>query len=264
MDQPQPHSPGLALITGGSSGIGLALARCFARDGHPLTIVARDQARLAAAAAELREAGAPEVHTWSLDLARAHAGTDLHARAAALPLPVEHLVLNAGTGAWGDFVGQTDLALELESIQVNVASVVEAAKRFLPDMVGRRRGRVLITSSIVALGPSPRLAVYSGTKAFLYTFAEAVREEIADSGVTITALMPDLTDTRFFERAHVDPNSLTAREPKADPATVARAGYEAMMKGRDHVIAPAIPGRLKTAAATLLPVRLVTKLARAD
>jgi short-subunit dehydrogenase len=131
-------------------------------------------------------------------------------------------------------------------------------------MVERGSGRVLITSSIVAYGPSPRLAVYSGTKAFLHAFAEAIREEIAGSGVTVTALMPDLTQTNFFERAHVDPDSLSAREPKADPATVARLGYQAMLKGEDHVVAPRFPTRIKAAVANLLPDRLLTKITRAD
>jgi short-subunit dehydrogenase len=259
-DTPQPA--GLALVTGASSGIGLELARCFAKDRHPLIAVARDPAKLERAAAELRDAGAPSVEAWAIDLEEAGAATRMHARVAERGLVVDHLVLNAGTGAWGNFVGETDWALEHAAIQVNCISTVEAAKRFLPDMVARGRGRLLITSSVVALGPSPRLAVYSATKAFLHNFAEAVREEVAPSGVTVTSLMPDLTESDFFERAKVDPNSLTAREPKADPATVARAGYQAMMKGEDHVISP-WTGKIKAAAATLLPDKLVTKFAKA-
>jgi short-subunit dehydrogenase len=255
---------GLALVTGGSSGIGLELARCFAQDGHRLIIVAQDRDKLDRAAAELHAAGAPQVDAWSIDLGAPDGGAKLfHETETFAGLP-DFLCLNAGTGAWGDFVGQSDLYLELQSIAVNVTSVVQSAKLFLPEMVARGSGRVLITSSVVALGPSPRLAVYSGTKAFLRNFAEAVREEVADSGVTITALMPDLTQSGFFERAHVDPDSLTAREPKADPATVARAGYEAMLKGKDHVVTPGLPGKVKAAAARLLPDALVAKFARAD
>ncbi|UZK67445.1 SDR family NAD(P)-dependent oxidoreductase [Sphingomonas sp. M1-B02] len=255
---------GLALVTGGSSGIGLELARCLARDGHGLILVAQDVAKLERAATELYASGAPKVETWSIDLSRSEGAPAMFEQVRQRATLPDFLLLNAGTGAWGDFVGQTDLALELESIQVNIVSVVQAAKLFLPEMVKRGSGRVLITSSVTALGPSPRLAVYSGTKAFLHTFAEAVREEIADSGVTITSLMPDLTESGFFERAHVDPDSLTAREPKADPATVAKAGYEAMLKGKDHVVAPSFPGKLKAAAASILPTALVTKIARAD
>lgn len=254
---------GLALVTGGSSGIGLELARCFAQDGHRLIIVAQDRDKLDRAAEELRAAGAPQVHAWSIDLGAPDGGAKLFHETETFGIP-DFLCLNAGTGAWGDFVGQSDLHLELQSIAVNITSVVQSAKLFLPEMVARGSGRVLITSSVVALGPSPRLAVYSGTKAFLRNFAEAVREEVADSGVTITALMPDLTRSGFFERAHVDPDSLTAREPKADPATVARAGYEAMLEGKDHVVTPAFTGKVKAAAARLLPDALVAKFARAD
>ena len=255
---------GLALVTGGSSGIGLELARCFAQDGHRLIIVAQDPAKLESVAAELRAAGSPEVLAWSIDLSRLEGAPAMFEKVRQLAVLPDFLLLNAGTGAWGDFVGQTDLSLELESIHVNNISVVQAAKLFLPEMTKRGSGRVLITSSVTAYGPSPRLAVYSATKAFLHTFAEAVREEIAASGVTITSLLPDLTESDFFERAHVDPDSITAREPKADPATVAKAGYEAMLKGKDHVVAPSIPGKLKALAANLLPTALITKIARAD
>lgn len=253
--------PPLALVTGGSSGIGLELARCAAADGCRLILVARDPARLEQAAASLRTAGAASVECWSLDLAAPRAGVTLFDRcrdAGAIP---DYLMLNAGTGALGDFVGETDLALEREAIAVNIASVVDAAKHFLPAMAARGSGRLLITSSIVAFGPSPRLAVYSGTKAFLYAFAEALRDEVARHGITVTALMPDLTETRFFVRAHAE-DSRTAHEPKASPRTVAHDGYAAMLRGADHVVTP-ITARLKTAAAALLPPRLAARLARA-
>jgi uncharacterized protein len=256
------HLPGTALITGGSSGIGLELARCFARDGHRLFIVADDVAKLESAVAQLRAEGA-SVEPLALDLRREDAAPAMFEEMRKRALVPDYLVLNAGTGAWGNFVGETDLVLELDSIRVNIASVVQAAKLFLPPMVARGSGRVLITSSLVATGPSPRLAVYAGTKAFLHSFAEAVREEIAASGVTITSLMPDLTQSDFFERAHVDPDSITAREPKADPATVAQAGYHAMMAGKDHVVTPLF-SKFKAAVATVLPDALVTKIARAD
>lgn len=257
------HDTSWALVTGGSSGIGLEIARCFARDGHPLIVVAHDRARLEDAAAQLRADGAPQVEPWSIDLSKPEGAPTMFAEVRKRGLLPDHLVLNAGTGAWGNFVGETDLALELESIQVNIVSTVHAAKLFLPEMVARGSGRVLVTSSLVAAGAAPRLAVYSGTKAFLHHFAEAVREEILGSGVTITTLMPDLTESRFFERAHVDPGSVTAQQPKADPAQVARAGYDAMLAGKQHVVAPFL-SRFKAVAAKLLPEELVTKITRAE
>jgi short-subunit dehydrogenase len=118
VQSPGPQGSGLALVTGGSSGIGLELARCFAQDGHRLVIVAQDRDRLDRAADELRAAGAPQVDAWSIDLGAPDGGARLFhevERFAGLP---DYLCLNAGTGAWGDFVGQSDLYLELQSIQV--------------------------------------------------------------------------------------------------------------------------------------------------
>ena len=261
-DFPTP-APKTALVTGGSSGIGLELARCFAKAHQRVIIVGKDEAKLARAADDLRGSGAHEVIAWSIDLAGDDGGARLFARAEEQGEAIDHLVLNAGTGAWGKFIGETDWALELAGIQVNNISVVQAAKLFIPAMVRRGQGRVLITSSVVALGPSAKLAVYSATKAFLYTFAEALREELIGTGVSVTALMPDLTQSNFFERAGVDPQSITAKEPKADPAHVAEIGYEAMMKGRDHVVAPHLSAA-KMAAASLLPTWLTTKFARAE
>jgi len=261
-DFPTP-APKTALVTGGSSGIGLELARCFAKAHQRVIIVGKDEAKLARAADDLRGSGAHEVIAWSIDLAGDDGGARLFARAEEQGEAIDHLVLNAGTGAWGKFIGETDWALELAGIQVNNISVVQAAKLFIPAMVRRGQGRVLITSSVVALGPSAKLAVYSATKAFLYTFAEALREELIGTGVSVTALMPDLTQSDFFERAGVDPQSITAKEPKADPAHVAEIGYEAMMKGRDHVVAPHLSAA-KMAAASLLPTWLTTKFARAE
>lgn len=256
-------NPQTALVTGGSSGIGLELARCFAKAHRRVIIVGKDEAKLARAADDLRGSGAHEVIAWSIDLAGEDGGARLFAKAQEHGEAIDYLALNAGSGAWGKFIGETDWKLELEGIQVNNISVVQAAKLFIPAMVQRGQGRVLITSSVVALGPSAKLAVYSATKAFLYTFAEALREELLDTGVSVTALMPDLTQSDFFERAGVDPDSITAKEPKADPAHVAEIGYDAMMKGRDHVVAPHLSAA-KMAAASVLPTWLTTKFARAE
>jgi short-subunit dehydrogenase len=253
---------GVALITGASSGIGLELAQCFARDHHTIIIAGQDEKKLGKAAEKLRGIGCPEVETLTVDLAESDGAPKLYEQVQKLGLDLDYLVLNAGVGVWGDFVRETDLYAELRMIQLNIVSTVQAAKLFLPRMVERGSGRMLVTSSLSAIGPAPKLGIYSATKAFLYTFAEAVRNEIADTGVTVTALLPDITDTDFFERAGAQ-DSQTIEAKKGDPAVVAQAGYAALMKGSDHVVTP-IPSKIKAAVANVLPEKLVAHLARAD
>jgi short-subunit dehydrogenase len=252
----------VVLVTGGSSGIGLELALCFARDGHPLVIAAQDAEKLDKAAEKLRGAGAPRVETIEVDLSNPAGGPKLFEQVDKLDVDIGTLVLNAGVGVWGDFARETDLYRELRMIQLNVISTVQAAKLFLPGMIERGAGRVLITSSLSAVGTAPKLTVYSATKAFLHAFAEGLRDELADTGVTVTSLMPDITETDFFRRAGAE-ESDTIDARKADPAAVAQAGYAALLRGADHVVAPGM-SKLKAAVAHVLPERLVTHLARAE
>jgi uncharacterized protein len=253
---------GTALITGASSGIGLELAKCFARDGHSLILVAKDPEKLKRACHEIQAAGARSVETLVIDLERPDGAPRLWEEMHKRVLIPDYLVLNAGVGVWGDFVRETDLAEELKMIQLNVTSPMHTAKLFLRHMVERGSGRVLITSSLSAIGPAPKLAVYSGTKAFLYGFAEAIRNELQDTEITVTALLPDITETDFFRRAGAG-ESQTAEGKKADPSVVAEAGYQAMMKGTDHVVTPTA-SKIKGAIANVLPERLVATMARAD
>jgi short-subunit dehydrogenase len=255
--QPEP-----ALVTGASSGIGYELAQCFARDGHPLIVAADDDQGLSRAAEALRMAGSPQVEVVPVDLSTPEGAPQLFEQVQQLQIEPGFLVLNAGVGVHGDFLRETDLYAELRMIQLNVTSVVHAAKLFGRSMIGKGEGKILITSSMAAIGPSPKLAVYSGTKAFLHAFAEALRDEIADTGVTVTALMPDATETNFFERAGAA-DSQMGQAKKADPAQVAQAGYQAMMKGKDHVVTPG-GSKIMAAVAKVLPDRLVAHQARAD
>ncbi len=251
-----------ALVTGASSGIGYELAQLFAKDGHALIIAAEDEPGLKRAAEALRMAGSPRVETIAVDLARADGAPKLYEGVSQLGLAPGFLVLNAGVGVWGDFMRETDLHEELKMIQLNVTSTVHAAKLFGREMVQRGSGKILITSSLAAIGPSPKLAVYSATKAFAYAFAETIRDELADTGVTVTALMPDATDTNFFERAGAGESQI-GQGQKADPAVVAKAGYEAMLKGTDHVVTPG-KSKILAAVAKVLPERFVAHQARAD
>ena len=175
--------------------------------------------------------------------------------------PVDAIAINAGVGVGGDFTRQTDLRDELNLIQLNVASTVHLAKRVLPDMVARGQGRVLFTSSIAALMPGTFEAVYNGSKAFVQSFAEALRNELKDTGVTITALQPGPTETNFFHRAGMDDTPM-GQAKKDDAAAVARQGYDALMKGEDRVVAASLATKAQELAAKALPDKLKAQLHR--
>jgi short-subunit dehydrogenase len=152
----------------------------------------------------------------------------------------------------GDFTRQTSLEEELNVIDVNVTSTVHLAKRVLPDMVERDAGRVLFTSSVASMMPGTYQAVYNASKSFVQSFAEALREELKDTGVSVTSLMPGPTDTNFFHRAEMDDTRVGAGS-KDDPAMVAEQGFEALMKGKEKVVAGSAKTKVQGAASKIMP-----------
>jgi len=183
-----PSTKPFAVVTGASSGIGYELAKQFAQHGFDLLVAAED-AGIAEAARAFEGLGAG-VESLQVDLATYDGVENLYAKIASSGRPVEAIALNAGVGVGGDFTRGTELRDELNLIALNVTSPVHLAKRVLKDMVARGQGRVLFTSSIAATMPAPFEAVYGASKAFLLSFAEALRNELKDTGVTVTALMP--------------------------------------------------------------------------
>jgi short-subunit dehydrogenase len=249
-DVTTPLNP-LAVVTGASSGIGLELAQQLAVNGFDIMACAEDD-ELTIAADALR-ANNVAVEAVRADLARPAGVEQLVGRVTATGRPVEALVVNAGVGVSGPFVGDSSLDEQLNVVDLNVRSSVHLAKRLLPGMAAHGRGRVLFTSSIAAVTPGPFQTVYNASKAFLLSFSEALREELKDSGVTVTALMPGPTETEFFDRADMGDTKLGASENKDDPAVVAKQGYEAMMAGKDRVVAGSFRNKAQVAAAKVLP-----------
>ena len=256
-----PASPApLAVVTGASSGIGLELARQFAANGFDLIVAAEDSA-IVTVAHELESSGA-QVEAVQVDLAVDSGVDELFERIKAAGRPVDAIALNAGMGAGGAFVGDTALADELRVIDLNVRSTVHLAKHVLPGMVERGDGRVLFTSSVAAGLPGSFHAVYNASKSFVQSFALALREELKDTGVTVTTLMPGPTETEFFERADMMDTPVGRDESKDDAAQVAEQGFEALMAGKERAVAGSLSTRLQNRGSRFLPDRLKSKMHR--
>jgi short-subunit dehydrogenase len=255
-----PTGRPFAVVTGASSGIGYELARQFAEHGYDVLIAAEDTGIDEAAMTLSRDSG-PQVQAVQVDLATYDGVEQLYAAIAATGRPVDAIALNAGRGAGGDFTRQTDLRDELNIIDLNVTSTVHLAKRVLPDMVERGEGRVLFTSSIASTMPGAFQAVYNASKAFIQSFAEAVRNELKDTGVTITSLMPGPTETNFFHRADMD-DTMVGSSKQDDPAVVAEQGFEALMKGDDQVVAGSLKNKVQAVAGKVVPDKLKAQVHR--
>jgi short-subunit dehydrogenase len=245
-----------ALITGASSGIGYELAKLFANDGFNLIIVGRDEAKLKRAAVVLEERGV-EVITITVDLFEPNAAFELYEQISTKNIQVDVLVNDAGQGVYGKFV-DTDLNKELDIIQLNISSLVTLTKLYVREMVERGSGKILNVASIAGKIPGPYQAVYHGTKAFVHSFNEAVRAEIKDTPVTITSLLPGPTDTDFFRKADMLNSKAVQEGELADPADVAKDGYEAMIAGKDMVIS-GFKNKLQVAMGNIIPDSLLAE-----
>ncbi len=240
-----------ALITGATSGIGFELAKLFARDQYNLIIVARDESTLQARAQEL-SAGGVEVIPIPCDLSDMNEAKRLCSDIQQRNLPVHVLVNDAGQGLYGLFK-DTDLERELDIVHLNICATVILTKYFLKQMVLNNEGKILNLASIASRTPGPWQSVYHGTKAFVLSFSEAIRAELKDTNITVTALMPGATNTDFFNKAEMQDSKMVQDESSlSDPATVAKDGYEALMSGEDHVIS-GFKNKLMMLAANITP-----------
>ena len=250
---------GAALVTGGTSGIGYELASLLARDGHPLALVARNEAELDRVAGELRQRHGVAVETVAADLARPEAVAAVVAELERRGIAVETLVNNAGFASYGPFA-ESDLDRELAMIGVNVAALTHLTRRFLPGMLARGQGRILNVASTAAFQPGPLMAVYYASKAYVLSFSEALAEELRGSGVTVTALCPGPTATGFQERASLEESRLF-QGTLMDARTVAAVGYAGLKAGK-RVVIPGARNWLLAEAVRFAPRRAVTGMVR--
>lgn len=241
----------LALVTGASTGIGLELARIARADGHQ-TIMVADEPAIHQAAAGL---GAEAVEA---DLATSEGVASVLAHLGGRE--VELLMLNAGTGLGHAFLDQDPQRID-HVVMTNILGVLRLAHPLGRRMQARGQGRILITGSIAGFMPGTFQAIYNASKAFLNNFALGWNEELKDTGVTVTCLMPGPTDTAFFERAGLLDTPLGQMKNKDDPAMVARAGYDAMMAGQAQMT-PGLKNKMQATLAEVLPAGLVAKAHR--
>lgn len=224
------NSRQFAIVTGASSGIGYELAKLCAQNGFDL-LIAADQPEIEQAAQEFRQLGV-SVEAIQTDLATLDGVDRLYN--AARGRPVDALLANAGHGLGRAFL-QQDFAEIKHVIDTNITGTVYLLHKVGKEMFGRNRGRILITGSIAGHIPGAFQAVYHGSKAFVDSFAVALRNELKDTNITVTCLQPGATETEFFERADMMDTKVGQQE-KDDPTDVARTGFEAMMKGEGDVV----------------------------
>lgn len=247
------ESVGTVLVTGGSRGIGLELARCFAADGHPMALVARDESALAEAREELEEEGAPSVRALSVDLSGDGAAERVWRTLEGAEPPVDVVVNNAGFGTHGPFHA-SDAQAQGDMVRVMVEALTVLSRRFLEGMVERGRGGVLNVASTAAFQPGPRQAVYFAAKAYVVSLTRAVAHELRDSPVRASVLCPGPTDTEFQERAEMEETRLGGRGGVRlmSPERVAEAGYRGWKRGKP-VVVPGLLNRLGAVGARLAP-----------
>jgi hypothetical protein len=247
----------LALVTGATTGIGHELARLLAREGHALLLVARTASALQAVAGELQSLGAAGVSTVAADLSRDD-GVDRVIQALGAR-SVDVLINNAGHGGAGDFAG-SDEAVVLSMLRLNIEALTLLSRRLLPGMIARGRGRILNVGSLAGFLPGPWHAIYYATKAYVLSFSEALAQETAGTGVTVTALCPGPVRTPFHARAGMGNRGAHGLLATMDADAVALAGYRAMMAG-DPLVVPGLGSKMIAVLVRLLPRRTVARLA---
>lgn len=254
-----------ALITGASAGIGKALAACFAQQGYDLIVVARNKSRLAEAAAELADGYDVRVDAVAADLAEPEAAGALYGETQELQQKVDVLVNNAAAMEMHHF-SDTEPAKVEQLMTLNMSTLVMLTRLFLPDMLTQAKGHILNISSLAAFQPMPGMACYAASKAFVLSFTEALAEELKGTGVLATVLCPGFTNTDMASAGLEKLRAEFGNLPDlfmAEPASVARAGYDACMKGT-VVEVPGLANKALSLWSQTQPRWLLRKLAGAS
>jgi hypothetical protein len=225
----------IALITGASGGIGLELARIFARESHDLALVARSHDKLKAIAEDLQQTYGVQVKYYAKDLSISSTPEEIFDVLQSEGGNIDVLVNNAGFGWRGEFA-KMELSDALEMIQVNITTLTHLTRLFLPGMIERKRGKILNVASTAAFQPGPLMATYYASKAYVLSFSEALSEELEGTPVTVTALCPGPTATGFGARAGFANEKIFGNLLSMNSYTVALEGYKGLMKGKPLVV----------------------------
>lgn len=252
-------NPTYTLITGASSGIGLALAKTFAREKHNLILVARREDKLKALAEELRKTGVL-VEVIPADLGNAEGAEKLFKQVMDKALEVDILVNNAGRGNAGEFVDQSADEM-LGTIELNMTSLTLLSRLFLGPMKARGKGHILNIASVAGFMPGPGMALYHATKAFVLSLSEALNAELSGSGISVTASCPGPTESEFH--GHADTLSLKSFKilHMMSAEQVAKEAYDAMT-ARKSFIVHGVMNRLMVTSPKLMPRRAVARIVK--
>lgn len=252
--------PKTALITGASSGLGYEFAQLFAQDYYNLILVARNEQKLSQLADELTQKYGISVKLIIKDLSQSSASEEVFTEVQQSAIAVSFLINNAGFATYG-FFAETDLASELQMMQVNMVALTHLTKLFLPEMLKRQQGKILNVASTAAFQPGPLMAVYYATKAYVLSFSEALANELQGTGVTVTALCPGPTKSGFQKRAAMEQSKLVSGQQMMDAKTVAQIGYQALMTHKTIAI-PGLKNKLLALSIRFTPRSLVTQIVR--
>lgn len=245
------HENELAVVTGASSGIGLELAHELARLGYDLVIVSDDVEQLTGARERLvREHPAVSVESIDVDLAKAGGAADLWSRLEGSGRPIDVLAANAGIGFAGPF-SETSLEDEQRCIDLNVSSQVQLLKRTVKHMLANQKGKILVTASLIALSPGPFMAIYAASKAFLHSFGLAIRNELQDTPVDVTVLMPGATETEFWDRAQMRDTNV-GKSKKQSAKDVAKEAVASLESDSAYVV-PGVANKVRAALTAITP-----------
>jgi uncharacterized protein len=245
-----------ALITGATSGLGFDFVKLFASDGYDLVLVSRNEQKMN----EIKKSYSNvNITVIAKDLSKENAAIEVYDEIKKTGLQIDMLVNNAGFGLAGDF-DQIDLLQQTEMLNLNINALTQLTHCFIPEMKQRKFGKILNVASTAAFQPLPKMAVYSASKAYVLSFSEAIAEELAGTGVTVTTLCPGATKTNFAAVANVENTKMFSRAMNSEK--VAKQAYDALLSGKRVVITG---GFNKTHAifAKLLPRKTVVKISKA-
>ena len=254
-----PHSSGTVLITGASSGIGREFTTLFAKDNYDLVLVARSKENLTSLANELQATNEVFIKVIAKDLSIPSSAKEIVKELTDESIHIDILINNAGFATSGKFE-EIPYEEDFSQIQLNVTTLTLLTKLLLPPMIKQKEGKILNVSSTAAFFPGPFMSVYYATKSYVFSFSQALREELKGTGVSVTTLCPGPTESKFAERAKVKDTVLFKRGTMKTEE-VAKLGYEGLMRG-EAIVIPGWRNKVEVFLTRVTPIKLLSKITR--